>query len=402
MRLACSLLVTLPVVLTSANFLQTWQNENSGNPAATGGNVTDQNDVNAMNYLLSVANLQNAFYKQNLEFLDENAFNSSGYGPETRNNYAQIQQNKQAQVDLLAQTLGTQATPFCSYDFHVTNASNFTAASQVVESIGTSAYVGSIADISNSTLQTWAASILASNARTAAYTASVNGNQPFNGPFETPLSPQEVTTLSSPYIISCPPNSTNIYQPGRNLTITQSGNDLQFVFDNSSTGGQPLFAVFRQGLKSTFVPINDGIAPIPANSSGIIFAEVTNSSTLADENTIVAGPSFLNIPVANGTNGTVPATGPFTTIASSAATMTPTSSAPTSVAPTSEQSTSTSVVTATSTQESTVVVTATSSQATPSQESTVVVTSTSSPESTVVVTATSPPGTVVVTATASV
>ncbi|KAG6897673.1 hypothetical protein C0992_012422 [Termitomyces sp. T32_za158] len=250
---------------------------------------------------------------------------------------------------------------------------------------GTSAYVGSIANISNSTLQTWAASILASNARTAAYTASVNGNQPFNGPFETPLSPQEVTTLSSPYVVSCPPNSTNIYQPGRNLTIAQSGNDAQFIFDNSSAGGQPLFAVFHQGLRQTFVPIDNGVAPIPANSSGIIFAEVTNSSTIADQNTIVAGPSFLNIPVANGTNGTVPATGPFTTIATSAATMTPTASASSSVAPTSEQSTS--VETTTSTQESTVVVTATSSQESP-QQSTVVVTATSSPEGTVVVTAT--------------
>ncbi|KAG5353635.1 hypothetical protein C0989_004316 [Termitomyces sp. Mn162] len=398
MRLSCLLLVTYPALLAGANPLETWQNwnagdPNAGDPAATGGNVTDQNDVNTLNYLLSVSNLQNAFYKQNLANLDENAFNSSGYGPEVRNNFAQIQQNKQAQVDLLAQTLGTQATPYCNYDFHVTNASNFTATSQVIENIGisvpslsskillkdiavgTSAFVGSIGDISNSTLRTWAASILGSDARTASYTASVNGNQPFDGPFDTPLSPQEVTTLTGPYIISCPTNSTDIYKPGPNLTIAQSGNDAQFTFDNSSTNGQQLYAVFHQGLKQTFVPITDGVAAIPANSSGIVFAEVTNSSTVADQNTIVAGPSFLNIPVSNGSNGTVPATGPITTIASSAAPMTSTASVSSSAASSSSvapSSSEQSTVVVTSSEQSTVVVTATS------QESTVVVTATAS------------------------
>ncbi|KAG6861376.1 hypothetical protein C0995_000782 [Termitomyces sp. Mi166 len=398
MKLTCVLLVTLPALFASANPLETWYNENSGDPGATGGNVTNQDDVNALNYLLSVANLQNAFYKQNLAFLDDNAFNSSGYGPEVRNNFAQIQQNKQAQVDLLAQTLGTQATPFCNYDFHVTNASNFTATSEVIENIGTSAYVGSIADISNSTLRTWAASMLASNARTAGYTATVNGHQPVNGPFETPLSPPEVITLAAPYVTSCPANSTSIYTPARNLTVTQNGNDAQFTFDNSSTNGQQLYAVFHQGLKQTFVPIDsNGVAPIPGNSSGIVFAEVTNSSTVADQNTIVAGPSYLNIPVSNGSNGTVPATGPITTIASSAATMTPTATSEQSTVVVTATSSSESTLTATSSPESTVVVTATSSP-----ESTVVVTATSSPESTVVVTATSSPeSTVVVTATAS-
>ncbi|KAG5735393.1 hypothetical protein E4T56_gene11105 [Termitomyces sp. T112] len=384
MRLSCLLLVTYPALLAGANPLETWQNwnagdPNAGDPAATGGNVTDQNDVNTLNYLLSVSNLQNAFYKQNLANLDENAFNSSGYGPEVRNNFAQIQQNKQAQVDLLAQTLGTQATPYCNYDFHVTNASNFTATSQVIENIGTSAFVGSIGDISNSTLRTWAASILGSDARTASYTASVNGNQPFDGPFDTPLSPQEVTTLTGPYIISCPTNSTDIYKPGPNLTIAQSGNDAQFTFDNSSTNGQQLYAVFHQGLKQTFVPITDGVAAIPANSSGIVFAEVTNSSTVADKNTIVAGPSFLNIPVSNGSNGTVPATGPITTIASSAAPMTSTASVSSSAAPSSSAASSSSVAPSSS-EQSTVVVTS-------SEQSTVVVTATSQ-ESTVVVTAT--------------
>ncbi|KAG6907015.1 hypothetical protein DXG01_010918 [Tephrocybe rancida] len=350
--------------------------------------------LNYLNGLLSLANLQNAFYQQNLANLDDNAFNSSGYGSDVRNNFAQISQNKQDQVNLLAQTLGACATPFCDYNFQTSNASNFATTSQVIESIGTSAYVGSIGQISNSTLSIWAASILSSNARAASYTSFVNGAQPVIGPFDasmliigdsqTPLTPQQATTLASSYVTSCPANSTNVYQPGQNLTITQaSPTQAQFNFDNP--GGQ-LYAVYHQGLSNTIVPLNNGTADIPTNTTGIVFAEVRNSTDVANDNNIVAGPSFLNIPVPNGSNGTIPASGPGTTIASSAA-ATSTSAASSAPATSSSEpvTTSTSTVASSSSEQSTVVVSTTSS----TEQSTVVVTATSATDqSTVVVTAT--------------
>ncbi|KAG6856982.1 hypothetical protein H0H87_011371 [Tephrocybe sp. NHM501043] len=371
MRLTYLLLVTLPALFAGANPAQNWNTGGgTGSPASgencSGGNITSQSDIDLLNYALALANLQNAFYQQNLGNIDDNAFSSSGFGQEARNNFNQISQNKQAQVNLLAQTLGACATPACNYDFHVTNATNFTATAVVIEDIGTSAYVGSIGDLSNSTLQEWAAAILSSNARAAAYVTLLTGAQPVIGPFDTPLTPQEVATLTSSYITSCPDNSTNPFHPGNNLLINQaSPNEAQFIF-NSSTGNQQLWAVFHKGLGKTIVPLNsNNVAVIPANTTGIVFAEVSNSGTVANDGTIIAGPGVINIPVANGSNGTVPVNGPTTSIASSAATSGPTSSAPassepvpTSTSTTSEQSTV--VVTATS-EQSTVVVTATSS-----------------------------------------
>ncbi|KAG6852414.1 hypothetical protein C0991_012254 [Blastosporella zonata] len=369
MRLTYLPLVTLTALFASAKPAEYW-----GDASCGGGNVTNQQDIDNLNFALALANLQNAFYKQNLGNLNQGAFNASGFGGDVRNNFDQISQNHQAQVNLLAQTLGACATPYCSYDFHVTNATNFTATAQVIEDIGTSAYVGSIGNLTNSTLQIWAASILSSNARAASYAAFVNGQSPVSGPFDPPLTPQEVTTLTSPYIVSCPPNSTNPFHPGQNLAIVQeSNNQAHFVFSNASTvPGQQLFAVYHQGLGKTIVPLDsNNVAVIPANTSGITFAEITNSSTEADDENIVAGPSYLIIPVANGSNGTVPVEGPTTTFESSSATGAPTSSS--SAAPPSSSSVqSTVVVTTTSSQQSTVVVTTTS------QQSTVVVTATSS------------------------
>ncbi|KAG6806391.1 hypothetical protein H0H93_003082, partial [Arthromyces matolae] len=133
----------------------------------------------------------------------------------------------------------------------------------------------------------------------------------------TPLDPEQVTTLMSPYIVSCPQNSTNVFTPGNNLFVTQNGTDADLSFNNTS-GDTPLFAVFHQGLQQTFVPINNGAAPIPANVSGPLFVDVVNDTSVDNDGTRVAGPGILNIPVANGANATgVPPVAPTTTFASS-------------------------------------------------------------------------------------
>ncbi|KAG6811165.1 hypothetical protein H0H92_008688 [Tricholoma furcatifolium] len=346
--------------------------------------------INILNYLLSVSNLQNAFYQQNLQFLTSNS--SSNSSSNETHNLEAIAQNKQAQVNLLAQTLGCQATPYCSYDFHVTNASDFAATNQVIED------VGAIQNITNATLQTWAASILASNARSAGYVSALNGQPPVDGPFDTPLTPQEVTTLTSPYVITCPPNSTNIFQPGQNLTITPiPPSEAQFTFSNSTNSsinpnstGTPLYAVFLTGLSKKVVPLNpNGTATIPANTSGLVYAEISNSSSEVDDNTLVAGPGFLQLPPPALVNGTevVPFNGPITTFVSGgpAATIAPTSSESAS-APASASSSAP----------------ATSSAVPSSSAATSSASPSSSEQSTVVVTTTSTPSTVVVTATASV
>ncbi|KAF5375648.1 hypothetical protein D9615_009393 [Tricholomella constricta] len=261
------------------------------------------NDTALLNFALSLGNLQNAFYNQGLSQFDDSAFNSSGYGPGIRNGFIQIGQSKQVQVALINETLGANATAPCTYNFPLDNVTTFANLSQVIENIGTSAYIGTAQNITNATYQTIAASILSNNARYASWVAyQVNEVEPWDGPFDTPLTPSQVETLIAPYIVSCPGNLTGPFTPAGNLTIppTSAGSNATFIFNNvteltGANASTPLFAAYLQGLNQTFVPITNGSATVPNNLTGIVYAAVTNSSTVVSNDTTVAGPAWINL-----------------------------------------------------------------------------------------------------------
>ncbi|GLB45118.1 putative ferritin-like domain containing protein [Lyophyllum shimeji] len=165
-----------------------------------------------------------------------------------------------------------------------------------------------MSNLTNTTLQTVAGSILATSARYASWAATVNGVQPWDGAFDSPLRPSQVLALMSPYVASCPQASGSPFTPSPNLTIYSGarGSNATFDFNNTSAdGNSPLFAVFYQGLSTQFVPLVNHSAIIPENLSGITYAVITNSSTTVSDNTTVAGPAVLNLSVPmNGTNST--------------------------------------------------------------------------------------------------
>ncbi|KAG5641067.1 hypothetical protein DXG03_006271 [Asterophora parasitica] len=237
--------------------------------------MLQMSDNDLLNYALQIASAQEALYDQGLSQFDESAFNAS-HGPGIRNGFVQLSQNKQAQVALLNQTLGDNAT-HCTFNFTLTNISTFTNLSQVLENVGTSAYIGAAQNITNGTDATTAASILSNNARSASWVSSaVNGVEPWDGPFDA--NPFDATSSAS---LTVPPPTT-------------AGQNATYIFSNS-TAGTPLFAVFFHGLNKTFVPLNNDTATIPNNLTGIVYTAVTNSSSVADDNTTVAGPTFLDL-----------------------------------------------------------------------------------------------------------
>ena len=71
-----------------------------------------------------------------------------------------------------------------------------------LENTGVSAYDGAGASITDPGLLTAAGGIVAVEARHASYLNLLNGEDPFPGAFETPLTPDEILAIAGPFIVT--------------------------------------------------------------------------------------------------------------------------------------------------------------------------------------------------------
>jgi hypothetical protein len=97
--------------------------------------------------------------------------------------------------------LGGEPVAEATYDFGYTDANSFLATAAAVENLGVSAYDGAGMYISDPGLLTAAGSIVAVEARHAAYLNLITGAEPFPAAYETPLSPDEVLAVAGPFIV---------------------------------------------------------------------------------------------------------------------------------------------------------------------------------------------------------
>ncbi|TDL22936.1 hypothetical protein BD410DRAFT_839259 [Rickenella mellea] len=268
------------------------QQANNNNPQIT--------DVDILNYALTLEHLEDAFYRGALEKFDNATFNGAGLNLAL---FQQISQHEASHVAFLTTALGPNATQACNYSFPYTDVKSFVALSMILEGVGTSAYLGAAALIQNKQYLTAAGSILTTEARHAAWiSSSENGEEPWSGALDVPLSLNEVFSLAAPFIVSCP--STNPKLPVKAfpvLNVTSSsysaGGPINLALDTSGQSGQ-LFVVFFSGLTQTVVALNGGSATIPSalDGAGTVYIVVTNANaTVTDENT-VAGPAILMFP----------------------------------------------------------------------------------------------------------
>lgn len=198
---------------------------------------TGPTDGDILNYALTLEHLEDTFYRDGLAKFSEKDFADAGFDATVYKNIKIVSSDEETHVSFLTTALtGTallhsqhasshpvvlttslphvaaKVTPVkaCTYNFAYTDVKTFLATASVLEGVGVSAYLGAAADIMNKDYLTAAGSILTVEARHSSYIRSKNGQVPFAQPFDAPLSLDEVYSLASQFIVSCPPENPKL------------------------------------------------------------------------------------------------------------------------------------------------------------------------------------------------
>ncbi|KAJ4465713.1 ferritin-like domain-containing protein [Lentinula lateritia] len=262
-------------------------------------NSTTSDDTSLLNYVLTLKNLENAFYAGALNSFTQDDFVNDSLPTWSRARFEQIAEHQQAHVDLLSNVIGSGAAQACNYTFPYTSPSTFAALAEVISGVCVSAFVGAAQYITSSDYLTTAAAILSTEARHAAWIAGpVNHQNAWSGAFDTPLSLDAVYTLVSQYISGCPSsNPTLPVTSFSSLTIANASlgqASTVTAANNVTVEGQ--YVAFISGLTPTFVQVVGGQVVVPATIMGTSYAVLTSSNTSVDDSTITAGVVALQFP----------------------------------------------------------------------------------------------------------
>lgn len=184
-------------------------------------------DLEILNYALTLEHLENAFYRDGLNQFNEEDFmdalaeaaededaGDSGDVAEIDDEdevsvYARLEEvrdHEQAHVNTLSQTivdLGGVPVNEGTYDFgYGDDALAFLTTAQALENTGVAAYAGAAPQIQDDGILTAALSIHSVEARHAAYINEQLDGAPFPGAFDDPLSPDEVLAIAGDFIVS--------------------------------------------------------------------------------------------------------------------------------------------------------------------------------------------------------
>ncbi|THH17505.1 hypothetical protein EW146_g3313 [Bondarzewia mesenterica] len=318
------------------------------------------NDTQILQFALALEYVENVFYNGYLDKFDDAAFAQAGYPPWVRKRFMQLVEHENTHVVFLKGVLGADAPLPCEYQYPVTTPQEFVTLAGVFEGGATAAYLGYANLLQDPDHITSAGSIVITEcvcpsvsslplfsrfpspsviiigikeallishpirSRHAAWIQSaVEKGAAWSTSFGTPLSLNNVYTLLSTFVVSCP--SSNPVLPFRifpQLAISPAsplpGSSISLAFNataasntgNSSTDAQQFLAIFS-GLDTTFVPIStststsaDGnttivnTALIPDTLQGTAYAVVTNSDALpVTDATTLTGPAIFIFPL---------------------------------------------------------------------------------------------------------
>lgn len=202
---------------------------------------------------------------------------------------------------------GANPVEACTYDFPVTDPKTFVATGNVFEGVGDSAYLGAAAKISNKKYLTDAGAILSTEARHNSYFRAESGEIPFT-PFGTPLGFDEVYTIVSPFIVSCP--SSNGKLPVKafpSLTMTSGGSSVMpgstvtlhagNGYKMSSTNVHAAFITVTGPVWANVQPKGNGqfSVTVPKGILGQSYVVLTQGDKKVSDDNICAGPAIIQV-----------------------------------------------------------------------------------------------------------
>ncbi|CAG7991058.1 unnamed protein product [Penicillium nalgiovense] len=219
----------------------------------------------------------------------------------------------------ISDTAGASPVARCTYNFPSTDVNGFLALASVLEGVGVSAYLGAAASIMGENYLTAAGSILTTEARHSAYLRAAVGEVPFAQAFDNPLGLNEVYTVASPFIASCP--SSNGALPVKafpaltmsSMDTVMTGAEVRLIAGsgfNASVGGvHAAFITVTGPIWAPLKSMGDGkfTVTIPEAISGQSYVVLTQGNKQATDDNIVAGPAIVE--TAMGTPGGMAAIG---------------------------------------------------------------------------------------------
>lgn len=174
--------------------------------------------------------------------------------------------------------------------------------------VGVSAYLGAAAHITNDTYLTAAGSILTVEARHSSYLRAAMGEVPFAQPFDDPLDFNEVYTVASPFIASCP--SSNAKLPVKafpSLTMTSKG-DVMTGSMVTLECGSGMKKMDMSDIHAAFITVTGPVwadvkskgdnkfeVTIPKGVMGQSYVVLTKGDKEATDDNIVAGPAIVEV-----------------------------------------------------------------------------------------------------------
>ncbi|KAM0248519.1 hypothetical protein ACHAQJ_009456 [Trichoderma viride] len=272
-------------------------------------------DADILNYALTLEHLEDTFYRQGLANFTQADFAKAGYDATFYGNVQKISADESTHVSFLTSALkaaGASPVAACSYSFGVTDVASFLATASILEGVGVSAYLGAAADIMSKTYLTAAGSILTVESRHSSYLRATLKEAPFSQPFDAPLTLDEVYSLASGFITSCPSSNpplpvkafpklqlasttTMPVTTGAMVTILTPGYTLKAEKDAQ------IYAAFIAVTGPTFVsakPVNGGFSvTIPKGFAGQTYVVLTTCKEGVSDNTTAAGPAIIEISI---------------------------------------------------------------------------------------------------------
>ena len=162
----------------------------------------------------------------------------------------------------------------------------------------------------NSTYLSAAGSILSVEARHSAYLRAAMGESPAAQPFDNPLDFNEVYTLASPFIASCPDSNTMLpVKAFPTLTMdmasgmtAMAGNSVKLMAGDgfekmNATDVHAAFITATGPVWATIKPQGDNcfMVTIPKGVAGQSYVVLTRGDSQATDDNIVAGPAIVEV-----------------------------------------------------------------------------------------------------------